>query len=117
MIKKSTIKLILVGGAIGVSACTNNYIDYNTNPYEATKDQMNADGYIWRSALVNMQGYVVPAEPNTLQYTDCLLGGTYGGYLGESKANDWNNRFSTYTPSQAWIGVLYKELHPKVIPS
>ena len=48
MIKKSTIKLILVGGAIGVSACTNNYIDYNTNPYEATKDQMNADGYIWR---------------------------------------------------------------------
>ncbi|WP_195405779.1 SusD/RagB family nutrient-binding outer membrane lipoprotein [Bacteroides congonensis] len=117
MIKKSTIKLILVGGAIGVSACTNNYIDYNTNPYEATKDQMNADGYIWRSALVNMQGYVVPAEPNTLQYTDCLLGGTYGGYLGESKANDWNNRFSTYNPSQAWIGVLYNDIVPKVLPS
>lgn len=116
--KKLIIKFVFVSGVICCfSACTENYLEYNTNPYEATKDQMNADGYIWKSALLNMQGYVIPVTPNTLQYTDCLLGGTYGGYLGESKANDWNNRFSTYNPSQDWIRVLYKDIIPKVLPS
>ena len=50
----SIIKHILLGGIITtlLTSCTGNYLDYNTNPYEVTKDEMGRDGYNLSAALI-----------------------------------------------------------------
>ena len=48
------------------------------------QNEMERDGYSTRSALTNLQGWVVPLDVNTNQFTECLLGGSYGGYLADS---------------------------------
>ena len=57
----SIIKHILLGGIITtlLTSCTGNYLDYNTNPYEVTKDEMGRDGYNLSAALIGMESYVV----------------------------------------------------------
>lgn len=113
--KKSIIKIALCGGMLvgSLSSCTDNYMDYNTNPYESTKDEMDRDAYLTRSALTGMQGYVIPTDVNLNQFLECLLGGPYGGYLAESNVG-WNNRFSNYNQSQDWVGKLYQDVIPNV---
>lgn len=39
---KSIIKLFLLGGLTitSITSCTDNYMDYNKNPYEVTDDEM-----------------------------------------------------------------------------
>ena len=39
--RKSIIKFALCGGMLAgmLASCTGDYMDYNTNPYEATKDR------------------------------------------------------------------------------
>jgi hypothetical protein len=75
--RKSIIKFALCGGMLAgmLASCTGDYMDYNTNPYEATKDQMDRDAYAIRSALTGMQGYVIPTDVNLNQFLECLRGG------------------------------------------
>ena len=82
--RKSIIKFALCGGMLAgmLASCTGDYMDYNTNPYEATKDQMDRDAYLTRSALTGMQGYVIPTDVLLNQFLEALLGGPYGGYSG-----------------------------------
>lgn len=113
--KESIIKIALCGGILvsSLSSCTDNYMDYNTNPYEVTQDEMNRDAYLTRSALTGMQGYVIPTDVNLSQFLEALMGGPYGGYLAESNSG-FNNRFSNYNQSQDWVGKLYKDVIPNV---
>ena len=41
ILKPALAALVLVG-----TACTANYLDINTNPYEPSEDDMQTDGYI-----------------------------------------------------------------------
>ncbi len=113
--KRSIIKIALCGGMLvgSLVSCTDSYMDYNTNPYETTKDEMDRDAYLTRSALTGMQGYVIPTDVNLNQFLECLLGGPYGGYLAESNSG-FTNRFSNYNQSQDWVGKLYKDVIPNV---
>lgn len=113
--RKSIIKFALCGGMLAgmLASCTGDYMDYNTNPYEATKDQMDRDAYLTRSALTGMQGYVIPTDVLLNQFLEALLGGPYGGYLAESNSG-FTNRFSNYNQSQDWVGKLYKDVIPNV---
>ncbi|MFR6634174.1 MAG: SusD/RagB family nutrient-binding outer membrane lipoprotein [Alistipes onderdonkii] len=67
--------LVLVG-----TACTANYLDINTNPYEPSEDDMQTDGYIIGSALTSLASDRRTTDVNTAQFTDVLLGGPMGGY-------------------------------------
>jgi len=98
--------------AVAVS-CTGNYLQYNTNPYEVTADQMNRDAYLTRSALTGMQGYVIPTDVNLNQFLEHLLGGPFGGYISESNQG-FTNRFSNYNMSQDWLCKMYKDIIPNV---
>ena len=73
--RKSIIKFALCGGMLAgmLASCTGDYMDYNTNPYEATKDQMDRDAYLTRSALTGMQGYVIPTDVLLNQFLEALL--------------------------------------------
>ena len=59
---KSIIKLFLLGGLTitSITSCTDNYMDYNKNPYEVTDDEMERDAHKLGAALVGMQSVIVP---------------------------------------------------------
>ena len=96
-----------------LGACTKNYLEINSNPYEVTKEQMEARDYAIASGLSAMFGTVVSTDVNTAQFTDCLLGGTQGGYYADAN-NGWTSTISKYNPTDDWTRVfLYSD---KVIP-
>ena len=97
----------------GLGACTKNYLDINSNPYEVDKEQMEAKDYAIASGLSAMFGTVVSTDVNTAQFTDCLLGSTQGGYYADAN-NGWTNTISKYNPTDNWTNVfMYSD---KVIP-
>ena len=80
--KNSIIKAgILFSALVVAAACTGNYLNINTHPYEVDKEQMMQDDYIVGATLAAICGTVVSTDVNTAQFTDCLLGGPMGGYL------------------------------------
>lgn len=69
-------------------ACTANYEELNKNPYGVSDDEMQRDGYIIRASLVGIANGVISPDVNTTQFTECLLGGTLGGYMADANAGD-----------------------------
>lgn len=115
-IYKLNTKLLLLGMSTAVlTSCTDDYLDYNTNPIEPTN--LNADAYGVRSALKTMESNVLPLDQNTFQFTDCLLGGTWGGYFADSN-NGFNNRsFAVYNPQDDWIKPLMQSTMASIFPN
>lgn len=110
------IPLVLTAAA-ALCACTANYEDMNRHPFEVDRDAMGRDDYNITSALVSLQNNVISTSVNTCQFTDCLLGGTWGGYFADSKV-DWNSgKFSTYNAPNNWILVLFNDIIPQVYSS
>ena len=96
-----------------LGACTSNYLEINSNPYEVNKGQMEAKDYAIASGLSAMFGAVVSTDVNTAQFTDCLLGGTQGGYYADANGG-WTNTISKYNPTDDWTRVfMYSD---KIIP-
>lgn len=114
---KSIIRFVCLGLLASATACTSNFEKYNTNPYDANDQEMGYDGYKMRSALTSMQGWVIPLDVNTTQFTECLLGGSYGGYLADSNNGFNGKNFATYTPEETWLRVLFNDIIPKIYPS
>ena len=106
-----TLCALTAGCCLG--ACTQNYLDINSNPYEVTRKQMEARDYAIASGLAAMFGAVISTDVNTAQFTDCLLGGTQGGYYADAN-NGWTATISKYNPTDNWTNVfLYSD---KVLP-
>lgn len=55
---------------------------------------------------------VIPVEEHLNQFTECLMGGVWGGYFADSQV--WANSFSYFNPSQDWLGKMYLEIIPNV---
>ncbi len=90
--------------ALAGVACTSNFQDINSNPYEPDGDGMQADGYIIGATLSALAGTVISTDVNTAQFTDCLLGGPMGGYFADS--NTWATTISNYNPTDDWTRVF-----------
>lgn len=112
--KYQTIKATLALAALcSLGACTKNYLEINSNPYEVDKDQMGAKDYAVASGLSAMFGTVISTDVNTAQFTDCLLGSTQGGYYADAN-NGWTSTISKYNPTDNWTNVfMYSD---KIIP-
>lgn len=103
----------LSGISIGtLTSCTDNYMDYNRNEYEVKRGEMERDGYLLSAAMLGMQNNVVPVEEHLNQFTECLLGGAWGGYFADSQT--WANSFSYLNQSQDWLGKLYMDVMPNI---
>ena len=113
--KKINIKAFILGAlaAGSLTACTDGYLGFNTNPYEVTGEEMKRDGYLVRSALTGMQGWVIPTDVNCNQFTESLVGGPFSGYLAESNQG-FGNRFSNFNQSNSWNRVFYKDIIPNI---
>ena len=66
----STVSAGLVLSLVG---CTNDYEDYNQDPYGVTKKETERDAYSLGAAMVNLQSWVVPTDVNTNQFTECCV--------------------------------------------
>lgn len=113
-IKKLILSTVSASMLMGFTACTNGYDTYNTNPYDASKDEMQRDGYMLSSAMVGMEGWVVPLSTNTNQFIECLLGGSFGGYLADSNSGFNGKNYSTYNPEEHWIQVPFNDVIPAI---
>lgn len=94
------------------AACTADYLDINSNPYQP--GDLTADDYGLGSALTNLASTVVSSDVNTTQFTECLLGGPLGGYLADSNAG-WGNTISNFNATNDWMRVLL--LSDRIIPT
>ena len=108
MLKNILNRTVLAGLALLTSACTANYLDINSNPYEVSKDQMQADGYGLGAAINGMSGVIISSHVNTTQMTDNLLGCTQGGYFGDT--GSWPYTISQFNATNDWTRVfLYSD--------
>ena len=109
---KSIIKTLLALGVLCVAACTANYEEINTDPNDATKDQMGADAYIVSAALTGMQGWVIPLEEHQYQFIENLMGCPFGGYMADS--GSWDTRTTLYNPTDDWTRPAFKVVLPEI---
>ena len=100
--------------ALVAAACTDNYLDINSHPYEPSESDMQTDGYILGSTLTSLAGTVVSTDVNTAQFTDVLLGGTVGGYYAPTKQS-WTNTIANYNPTDDWTNVFMRS--KEIIPT
>lgn len=97
-------RLVLVP-ACCLAACTGGFEDINKDPYAASKEDMGNDNYVVTSTLSGMQGWVIPLDVNTHQFTDILLGGALGGFTADSNPGH-TTRISIFNPTNDWTRVM-----------
>lgn len=101
--KKYILNTLMCGVlAMGVSGCTEKYMDINSNPYEP--GDLTADDYALGSAMNNLAGTVISSDVNTTQFTDALLGGPCGGYFADS--GSWAFSISNFNATNDWTRVF-----------
>ena len=111
-IRKALCLLALAPAAL-LSACTGSFEDINTDPYAAGKDDMSNDNYIVSSILTGMQGWVIPLDVNTHQFTDIVLGGALGGYTADSNPG-LSTRIAIFNPTNDWTRVMLIRVIPEI---
>lgn len=98
------------------AACTGDYIDINSNQSEP--GDLTPDGFALVSSMSNICGAVVPSDVNCNQFTDCLLGGTLGGYFSDGapfttsfvRNNAPDNWTSVFLTDSKIISTLYTNI-------
>ena len=105
---------VAAGLCLSFSSCTNDYESFNRNPNGVTKDETQRDAYAMRSAMLNLEGWVIPTDVNTNQFTECLMGGSYGGYIADSNAGFAGKNFGQFSPENGWSRVMFKDVIPKL---
>ncbi len=105
-------KLFIAALAFAATACTGDFENINSNPYEP--GDLTADDYALGSQLNNVASCVVSSDVNTLQFTDALLGGPLGGYYSDSNAG-FAESFARYNQKNDWSRVFLKS--DRIIPT
>ena len=104
-------KFLIASLAVAATACTGDYEDINSNPYEP--GDLTGDDYALSSQLNNIAGCVMSSDVNTIQFTDALLGGTLGGYFSDANSS-FENSFARWSrvfmKSDRIIPTLYANL-------
>ncbi len=111
-------KNILKGLAVAVcfssllTSCTGNFLDYNTNHHEATKEQQEMDNLLTGSLFRQLQRSVIFFADGTYLDSDYqvmynLLADSYAGYLAPT--GSWNNGTHTgsYFMTESWRRAMF----------
>lgn len=113
---KKIINKVLATGAIALAAtaCTGDYLEINSNQFEP--GDLTADNYALMSSMTEIFSSVIPSNVNRNQFTDCLMGGTLGGYFSDGNGN-FTNSFARYNPGNGWSRVLMEASQNSMIPT
>lgn len=105
---KSIIYLFICTLLFGFSACTNHFEEYNRNAEDADPQTP----YLINASLLSMGDYIVPTDAGMNQFVECLMGGSWGGYLADSNDGFNGKNYSTYTPEAHWVQVTFNDIIP-----
>ena len=115
MKKNKTLIYFLLCSVLCWFSCTEKYEDYNTDIIGgATDEELERDGYAINSSLLSMGDYIVPTDVNTSQFVECLLGGSFGGYLADSNDGFNGKNFATYSPEEHWLQFTFNNIIPAI---
>lgn len=114
-------KQLLMAGVLFVSAgCTHNFMEYNTNPNEASEDMTDWDNVRTGSLLLTMeQNVLVVAQGNSIgsdryQTVEVMGGDGYAGYFGFAAPNI--NSAGRYNWSKrSWYGDMFTTNYTKTM--
>ena len=114
-----TAKVLAAVLTVAVSwGCTANYENINRNPYQPSLEDMGADSYLFGAMIRNLQDLMMPEQENFSQYVDCLMPGSFSGYVADSNTGaGWSGRFATYNPSDNWLQVPFQDFYTKFYPN
>ncbi|MCH4148698.1 MAG: SusD/RagB family nutrient-binding outer membrane lipoprotein [Prevotella sp.] len=112
--KNIILTTLSAGLLLASTGCTNSYEDYNQDPYAVTKEEMQRDAYSLSSAMLNLEGWVIPTDVNANQFTECLCGGSYSGYISDSNSGFAGKNFAQFSPENGWDRVLFNDFIPKM---
>lgn len=105
------------------SSCTDNYLDYNTNPHQATKEAMEKDNLSTGSYFVQMQKNVFVLEQlpdigaSVYQTIQNLAGDIYSGYMGACGTWNGGSNNTTYDLSIDWKNAGFERAFVGVMPA
>lgn len=108
----------LIAGTMAVlslSACTSDFEDINANQYQP--GSLDADNYALASSMYAVFGRVIPSDLNMTQFTDCLLGGTVGGYFADANAGFRENQIAAFNNNNGWTRVFLEANDNSIIPT
>ncbi len=107
---------VLLCGALLVSlqACTKNFEKMNKNPYESLKEDLEPGDYLIRSAVVNLQSFVIPTKEHLHQFHEVLAGCSFAGYTAVTLTN--TAKFSTYNAPSDWVRAPFNDVITGVYP-
>ncbi|MCD8265264.1 MAG: SusD/RagB family nutrient-binding outer membrane lipoprotein [Tannerellaceae bacterium] len=93
--------------------CTSNFEDYNRNPGQPTDEEIMVGYYKLGAFFPQMLNYAYPAQENTYQMGENLVGDPYGRYM--AVANDgFPGDYSAFNPPLNWINSPFNDVFEKV---
>lgn len=114
---------LLAGLLLSNAACTDHYMDYNTNKHEATKADLEKDNLSTGSYFVQMQKNVFVLEQlpsigaSVYQVTQNLAGDIYSGYMGACGTWNGGSNNTTYDLSIDWKNAAFERAFVGVMPA
>lgn len=114
-LRKSYIYGLMLLSSLGIGSCTSGFD--NQDPSGVTTEEAGRDGYRLKKSFQEAGEYIVPINANTNQFTDCLLGGSFGGYLADSNAGFNGKNYATYNPEEHWIQVMFNDIITNIYKS
>lgn len=115
--KKSILKSALLAGgfasmlAWGLSACTGNFLTYNTNPDEVTEEMLDRDNFRVGAFIPQLQMAVLPVHPHQFQVSQNLTGDVYAGYMcGIGEWNGGRNGTTCDFVIASWQDIPFRDI-------
>ena len=124
---KSLLKYTLLGVlALGATGCTDNFTEINTNPYEATDDDLDKDNLKVGSFFQQMVLRMVPftasgqqddsyASTGSYQHFQGLCSDWYSGYVGPTGTWANGNHNGNYFFTGTWGNSMYSQNYTQVM--
>lgn len=124
---KSIIKYTLLGAlTLGFTGCTDNFTEINTNPYEATDDDLEKDNLTVGSFFQQMVLRLVPftasgqqddsyASTGSYQHFQGLCSDWYSGYVGPTGTWANGNHNGNYYFTGTWGNSMYNQNYTQIM--
>lgn len=119
---------MLFVGLIALSACTDDFVKTNTNPYEATEEDLQKDNLTVGSFFSQMELRMVPftaggqqddayGSTGSYQHFQGLSSDWYSGYVAPTGTWANGNHNGNYYFTAEWGNSMYKQNFTQVMPA
>lgn len=108
--------ICLIGATMIATSCTNNFLEYNTNPDEVTNEVANWDNAKNGSFFLQMQENVIPIfEASDYQVIEVMTGDGYAGYFGSPTPHINSAGRYSWSNNSNWPGAMFTRAYQDVM--